>query len=274
MSSWRRGEAGLFLSRRLPEEGTDACGPRFVPEDGARPAREEPRRPRATQRRALLPAGGREAPGAWPLRPAWHRPSHTLPKCTRRPRAQGLGGAPGQALRTDPLGKWITTNKRLLGGEGRRRLAFAVLLVVTTERANRSEPLRRDLPPLREPLAFPSVPRQLACPLSTANGELTGPLHPHVTGKTAWVLGTRHPSKLSMQVQSLCFGRERKLQSQPFLLVQPPCPPPRPNPGGKFFSRPPQPRDPPSPGSPSGFLFKLRERGRSNPHANLEATLR
>lgn len=237
MSSWRREEAGLFLSRRLPEEGTDACGPRFVPEDGARPAREEPRRPRATQRRAPLPAGGREAPGAWPLRPAWHRPSHTLPKCTRRPRAQGLGGAPGQALRTDPLGKWITTNKRLLGGEGRRRLAFAVLLVVTTERANRSGPLRRDLPPLREPLAFPSVPRQLACPLSTANGELTGPLHPHVTGKTAWVLGTRHPSKLSMQVQSLCFGRERKLQSQPFLLVQPPCPPPRPNPGGKFFSQ-------------------------------------
>lgn len=219
MSSWRRGEAGLFLSRRLPEEGTDACGPRFVPEDGARPAREEPRRPRATQRRALLPAGGREAPGAWPLRPAWHRPSHTLPKCTRRPRAQGLGGAPGQALRTDLLGKWITTNKRLLGGEGR----FCWLLpqseqIAVSHCGETCHPSESPWPSRREPLAFPSVPRQLACPLSTANGELTGPLHPHVTGKTAWVLGTSHPSELSVQVQSLCFGRERKLQSQPFQL--------------------------------------------------------
>lgn len=70
MSSWRREEAGLFLSRRLPEEGTDACGPRFVPEDGARPAREEPgaREPHSDVLSCQQEAGRPRAPGPSVLR--------------------------------------------------------------------------------------------------------------------------------------------------------------------------------------------------------------
>lgn len=110
----KRGEVRLFLRRRQPEREDRPTPTELCHRGGsmARPGRSDGGLG-ATERSALLPAGG--DPGPLPLRPVLAcvgvGRSHIVPNC-----AQGLGGAPGQVLRRDLLGEWMTTNKTLLGG--------------------------------------------------------------------------------------------------------------------------------------------------------------